>query len=64
MHRISRNPDAGETYEAKCLRCDWSVEPSPNVEAVDLACLRHAGRSGHKSFRRVVTSFAFVVRAE
>lgn len=29
--------------------------------SVDVECMSHAGRSGHKSFRRVRTSFALVV---
>ncbi|AXE76565.1 hypothetical protein [Streptomyces atratus] len=61
-HRITQHPDADVTYEAECLSCKWATQPSTDLEAVDVECMSHAGRSNHRGFRRVVTGFAFVVR--
>ncbi|MFD5188589.1 hypothetical protein ACFWMU_10660 [Streptomyces sp. NPDC058357] len=61
-HRIVQHPDIGLTYEAACLSCGWSANPSPDGGAVDVECLEHAGRSNHRGFRRVATGFAHVVR--
>jgi hypothetical protein len=61
-HTISEHPDTEVTFEAECLWCEWRATPSDTDRSVDLDCLRHAGRSGHKGFRRVRTSFAAVVR--
>ncbi len=63
-HRITQHPDTGVTYEAECLRCGWKAGPSEGGADVDLECMRHTGRSGHQSFRRVCTSLALVVRSE
>ncbi|MFJ6465306.1 hypothetical protein ACIQM0_30480 [Streptomyces sp. NPDC091387] len=62
-HTIAPHPDTEITYEADCLGCQWSAEPSTDAAAVDVECLSHAGRSNHRGFRRIVTGFAFVVRA-
>ncbi|WP_392874770.1 hypothetical protein [Streptomyces sp. LN499] len=62
LHRITEHPDTDVTYEAECLWCDWAAERSTNSASVDVECMTHTGRSGHKSFRRVRTSFAVVVR--
>jgi hypothetical protein len=64
LHRITQHPDTDVTYEAECLWCDWTAQPSTDTAAVDVECMSHTGRSGHKSFRRICTSFAVVVRAE
>ncbi|SFY06852.1 DUF7848 domain-containing protein [Streptomyces atratus] len=61
-HRITQHPDIGLTYEAACLSCGWSAEPSPDGGEVDVECLRHAGRSNHRGFRRTAHSYAHVVR--
>lgn len=61
-HRITQHPDTDVTYEAECLACQWSAKPSTDVRAVDIECMRHAGRSNHRGYRRIVTGFAFVVR--
>jgi hypothetical protein len=63
-HRISQHPDTDVTFEAECLHCSWTAQPSTDGAAVDVECMSHTGRSGHKGFRRVCTSFAMVVRAE
>ncbi|MGY4914633.1 DUF7848 domain-containing protein [Streptomyces sp. 900116325] len=62
LHRITEHPDTDITYEAECLWCHWAAEPSTDSASVDVECMSHTGRSGHKSFRRVRTSFAVVVR--
>ncbi|MFE7397973.1 hypothetical protein [Streptomyces sp. NPDC057557] len=64
LHRIVQHPDTDVTYEAECLACVWVAKPSTDVKAVDVACMSHAGRSNHRGFRRIVTGFAFVVRAD
>lgn len=62
-HRIAEHPDTDTTFEAECLWCNWATAPSTGDSAsVDVECMRHTGLSGHKSFRRVRTSFAVVVR--
>ncbi|MFE7624300.1 hypothetical protein [Streptomyces sp. NPDC057509] len=60
-HRMVQHPDTDVTYEGLCLSCEWSSK-STDGEKVNVECLRHAGRSNHRGFRRVVTGFAFVVR--
>ncbi|MEW1611353.1 MULTISPECIES: hypothetical protein [unclassified Streptomyces] len=64
LHRITEHPDTDVTFEAECRHCGWSSTASTDTEAVDVECMSHTGRSGHKGFRRVRTSFATVVRAE
>lgn len=64
QQRISEHPDTDITYEAECLWCDWQAMPSTDSAAVDVNCMSHTGRSGHRSFRRIRTSFAIVVRAQ
>lgn len=64
LHKITEHPDTDITYEAECLGCGWSAQPSEDSAAVDVECMSHTGRSGHKSFRRIRTSFALVVRAD
>ncbi|WP_438271408.1 DUF7848 domain-containing protein [Streptomyces anulatus] len=64
LHQIAEHPDAKVTFEPECLWCDWQAKPSTDPEPVDVECMSHTGRSGHKSFRRLRTSFAMVVRAE
>jgi hypothetical protein len=62
-NRIVRHPDC-DGYEAECLACGWTAKPSADGEAIDLECLRHAGRTGHAGFLRRCTSLAVVVRVE
>jgi hypothetical protein len=62
LHRITEHPDTDITYEAEYLWCDRAAEPSTDSASVDVECMSHTGRSGHRSFRRVRTSFAVVVR--
>ncbi|WP_079144625.1 DUF7848 domain-containing protein [Streptomyces agglomeratus] len=64
LHRITQHPDTDVTYEAQCLNCAWEASPSADTAAVDVECMSHTARSNHRSFRRVCTSFAFVVRDE
>lgn len=63
-HRITQHPDTDVTYEAECLWCEWTAQPGTDSAAVDVECMSHTGRSGHKSFRRICTCFAVVVRCE
>ena len=64
MHRITEHPDTDVTFEAECLHCKWAATPSSESASVDVECMSHTGRSGHKGYRRIRTSFAMVVRAE
>ncbi|GGT66878.1 DUF7848 domain-containing protein [Streptomyces purpureus] len=64
LHRIIQHPDTDITHEAQCLSCAWEASPSTDAAAVDVECMSHTGRSNHRSFRRVCTSFTFVVRDE
>jgi hypothetical protein len=64
LHRITPHPDTDVTFEAECLRCDWTAEPADDSAPVDVACMSHTGLTGHAGFRRMCTSFALVVRAE
>ncbi|WP_446459148.1 DUF7848 domain-containing protein [Streptomyces parvus] len=63
-HRITQHPDTDVTFEAECLHCEWTARPSEDGAAVDIACMGHTGRSGHKGFRRLCTSFAMIVRVD
>ncbi|MFF5669784.1 hypothetical protein ACFY8S_06525 [Streptomyces hygroscopicus] len=62
-HRITQHPETDVTFEAECLRCDWSATRYEDGAAVDIECMGHTGRTGHEGFRRVCTSFALVERA-
>lgn len=62
VHRIAAHPDILPTYTSGCESCGWAAEPSTDGESVDMECLAHAGRSGHRQFTRTVTGRAFVVR--
>ncbi len=64
QHRITQHPNTDMTFEAECLHCEWTARPSEDGATVDVECMGHTGRSGHKGFRRVCTSFALVLRAE
>ncbi|WP_030145897.1 hypothetical protein [Streptomyces violaceorubidus] len=64
QHRITEHPDTDVTFEAECLHCNWTAQPSTDSAAVDVECMSHTGRSNHKGFRRARTSFAMVVRAD
>ncbi|MEU9318027.1 hypothetical protein [Streptomyces sp. NPDC048295] len=63
LHRITEHPDTDTTFEAECLWCSWVAAPSTDSASVDVECMGHTGLSGHKSFRRIRTSFAVVVRS-
>ncbi|WP_432191282.1 hypothetical protein [Streptomyces sp. bgisy027] len=63
-HTITQHPDSDVTFEAECLRCDWTATPSADSAAVDVQCMSHTGLTGHGGFRRICTSFAMVVRDE
>lgn len=63
-HRIAQHPDTDAMFAAECLSCDWKAKPSGDGAAVDLECMRHTGRAGHQTFRRVCTSLALVARAD
>ncbi|MDI3388577.1 hypothetical protein QIS99_20550 [Streptomyces sp. B-S-A8] len=65
-YRITKHPDTDVTYEAECLahECGWKATPSTDGAAVDVDCMSHTSRTGHAGFRRLCTSFAFVVRDE
>jgi hypothetical protein len=64
QHRITAHPNTDVTYEAECLRCDWTTSHGDDSEPVDIACMEHTGLTGHAGFRRLCTSFALVVREE
>ncbi|GAA1915227.1 hypothetical protein [Streptantibioticus ferralitis] len=64
LHKITRHPGTDVTFEAECLRCDWTAEPGDDSAPVDIACMSHTGLTGHDGFRRICTSFAIVVRAD
>ena len=64
LHKITPHPDTDVTFEAECLRCDWTAEPADDSAPVDIACMSHTGLTSHTGFRRICTSFAQVVRAE
>ncbi|MER5365753.1 hypothetical protein [Streptomyces sp. NPDC002722] len=61
-HRIVHHRDLGMTFKAACMACNWTASPSPDSAAVDIECLKHAGRSNHRGFHRTAASFAYVVR--
>ncbi|MGW3082865.1 DUF7848 domain-containing protein [Streptomyces sp. NPDC001110] len=63
-HRITQHPDTDVTFEAECLHCEWTAHPSEDGATVDIECMGHTGRSGHKGFRRVCTSFAIPRQSE
>ncbi|WKX71828.1 hypothetical protein [Streptomyces sp. XD-27] len=65
-HRIRHEPEGGITAEAYCVTVGCGVESGPqgDLDAVQLWCLRHTGRTGHDLFRRVCTDHARVTREE
>jgi hypothetical protein len=64
QHRITKHRGTDVTFEAECLKCDWTATPSTDGAAVDIECMGHTGRTRHQGFRRVCTSFAMVERVE
>ncbi|MFE9929075.1 hypothetical protein [Streptomyces sp. NPDC005533] len=63
-HTIRHAQEGGVTYEAFCVVDGCSAESGAcdeQTEAQDWA-LRHAGRTGHDLFRRVITDHARVTR--
>ncbi|MEW2417721.1 hypothetical protein AB0953_28925 [Streptomyces sp. NPDC046866] len=65
-HTIRHVPEGGITYEAFCTApgCDADSGPQEGQETAQDWALRHAGRTGHSLFRRVVTDHAEVTRSE
>lgn len=63
LQRIVEHPNTEVTHEAECLWCNWT-HTSTDSAAVDLECISHAGLSGHRGFRRILTSFSMAVRVE
>ncbi|PAZ13311.1 hypothetical protein CLM62_25800 [Streptomyces sp. SA15] len=64
-HTIRHAPDLECTREAFCTAADCKETSGPGDEdAVQMWCLRHAGRTGHGTFRRVFTDHARVERTE
>ncbi|TKA13476.1 DUF7848 domain-containing protein [Actinacidiphila oryziradicis] len=63
-HTITAHPNTDVTYEAECLRCNWTDVQGDDSAPVDIACMEHTGRTGHEGFRRICTSFALVTRSE
>ncbi|WP_442818024.1 DUF7848 domain-containing protein [Streptomyces sp. NBC_01224] len=61
-HTIRSHPDIPTVYSAACRSCGWSVAARPDQEAVDTACMAHAGDSNHRQFQRFSAGRAFVVR--
>ncbi|NJQ00564.1 DUF7848 domain-containing protein [Streptomyces zingiberis] len=58
-------PDAEErTYAAGCTTCDETPDESMERGALELWCLRHAGRTGHRSFRMTATSLLLATQLE
>lgn len=65
-HVIEHAPEGGVIYHAFCTASGCAAESGPQDDqnaAQDWA-LRHAGRTGHYLFRRVVMDHARVTRAE
>ncbi|MFJ3976723.1 hypothetical protein [Streptomyces sp. NPDC090021] len=63
-HAIRHAPEGGVIYEAFCVAHGCGAESGAcdeQVAAQDWA-LRHAGRTGHGLFRRVLTDHARVTR--
>ncbi|MBX9397890.1 hypothetical protein K4749_30955 [Streptomyces sp. TRM72054] len=65
-HTIRHDPEGGVSYEIRCDAPDCAAESGPQQvqEAAQDWTLRHAGRTGHAFFRRVVTDHARVTREE
>ncbi|WP_450373571.1 DUF7848 domain-containing protein [Streptomyces phaeolivaceus] len=65
-HSIRHEPAKPVTFEAACLTDECGEQSGPQGEQEDAQdwCLRHAGRTGHDLFRRVVTDHARVTRDE
>ncbi|MBZ9640086.1 hypothetical protein [Streptomyces sp. PSKA30] len=65
-HTIRHAPEGGVVYEAHCAQPGCSAESGAHEvqEAAQDWALRHTGRTGHALFRRVVTDYARVARAE
>ncbi len=65
-HTIRHEAECGVTFQAFGVASDCGEEfgPQKDQEAVQDWCLRHAGRTGHDLFRRVVTDHARVTRDE
>ncbi len=65
-HTIRHAPEGGVIYEAHCTEsgCTAASGPASAQETAQDWALRHAGRTGHSGFRRVVTDHARVTRDE
>lgn len=63
-HTMKPHPSSDVTFEAECLRCDWKDLEANGSKVQDEAIMAHTGRTGHDSFRRIVTGFVLVVRNE
>ncbi|WKK20979.1 hypothetical protein QZH56_18985 [Streptomyces olivoreticuli] len=65
-HKIEHVPAGGVTFETFCAAGDCGEDSGPQdeQEAAQDWALRHAGRTSHDLFRRVVTDHARVTRAE
>ncbi|MGW7560636.1 DUF7848 domain-containing protein [Streptomyces sp. NPDC054757] len=64
-HTIRNAPEGGVVHEAFCTAADCGADSGPqhDQEAAQDWALRHAGRTGHDLFRRVVTDHGRVTRA-
>ncbi|MEW1612163.1 MULTISPECIES: hypothetical protein [unclassified Streptomyces] len=64
-HTIRHAPEGGVVYEAFCTAADCGADSGPqgDQEAAQDWALRHAGRTGHDLFRRVVADHGRVTRA-
>uniref|UniRef100_UPI003FD7F296 DUF7848 domain-containing protein n=1 Tax=Streptomyces luteireticuli TaxID=173858 RepID=UPI003FD7F296 len=65
-HTIKRAPEGGIVFEAFCtaVGCGEDSGPQDEQDAAQLWALRHAARTGHDLFRRVMTDHARVTRTE
>lgn len=65
-HTIRHEPEGGITYESFCVMagCGEDSGPQATENGAQDWSLRHAGRTGHDLFRRVITDLGRVTRDE
>ncbi|GAA0427844.1 hypothetical protein [Streptomyces luteireticuli] len=66
QHRISTHPRSETTLTARCMSvgCSWTLAPTADLRAADLAMMTHTGMRGHPTFARTFEDVALVRRLE
>ncbi|MCC2278983.1 hypothetical protein LKL35_26660 [Streptomyces sp. ET3-23] len=65
-HTIGTHPRGEITVTARCLDggCTWTLAPTADLKAADMAMMTHTGLKGHPTFARTFEDVALVRRLE